>query len=109
MRSLRSTVVETLLDLMALPAPSGQEEPVLAWCRETWASLGATVEVTPIGNVLAHVPGNGSRILLQGHADEISFIVRSIDERGFVWLVDGQGSRRQFQNRYPVGHPALIL
>ncbi len=109
MRSLRSSVVETLLDLMALPAPSGQEEPVLAWCRETWASLGASVDVTPIGNVLAHVPGPGPRLLLQGHADEISFIVRAIDERGFVWLVDGQGSRRQFQNRYPVGHPALIL
>lgn len=109
MRSPHSSVVDTLLDLMALPAPSGQEEPVLAWCRDTWASLGATVEVSPIGNVLAHVPGNGPRLLLQGHADEISFIVRSIDERGFVWLVDGQGSRRQFQNRYPVGHSALIL
>jgi endoglucanase len=109
MSTLPESVVETLLELMALPAPSGQEEPVLAWCRDTWASLGAAVEFTPIGNVLAHVPGNGPRLLLQGHADEISFIVRAIDERGFVWLVDGQGSRRQFQNRYPVGQPALIL
>ena len=94
---------------MALPAPTGQEEPVLAWCRQRWAGLGAEVEVTPIGNVLAHAGGTGPRLLLQGHADEISFIVRSIDDRGFVWLADGQGSRRTFHDRYPVGQPALIL
>ncbi len=104
-----TSVVDTLLDLMALPAPSGQEEPVLAWCRKTWAALGAEVETSAIGNVYAHVGGTGPRVLLQGHADEISFVVRSIDERGFVWLADGQGSSRQFHSRYPVGQPALIL
>ena len=103
------SVVDTLLELMALPAPSGQEEPVLAWCRETWADLGAEVETTPIGNVYAHLGDTGPRVLLQGHADEISFIVRSIDERGFLWLSDGQGSNRQFHGRYPVGQPALVI
>lgn len=103
------SVVDTLLDLMALPAPSGQEEPVLAWCREAWTSLGAEVETTPIGNVYAHIGETGPRVLLQGHADEISFVVRNIDERGFLWLADGQGSSRQFHSRYPVGQPALIL
>lgn len=104
-----TSVVDTLLDLMALPAPSGQEEPVLAWCRETWANLGTEIETSPIGNVYAHLHGTGPRLLLQGHADEISFVVRSIDERGFLWLADGQGSSRQFHSRYPVGQPALIL
>lgn len=94
---------------MALPAPSGQEEPVLSWCRERWAALGAEVQATPVGNVVAHVGGTGPRLLLQGHADEISFIVRSIDTQGFVWLADGQGSNRAFHARYPVGQPALIL
>jgi putative aminopeptidase FrvX len=104
-----ASVVDTLLDLMALPGPSGQEEPVLAWCRETWTSLGADVSTSPIGNVYAHLAGPGPRLLLQGHADEISFVVRGIDERGFLWLADGQGSSRQFHSRYPVGQPALIL
>ena len=106
---LRDSVVDTLLDLMALPAPSGQEEPVLAWCRQTWSSLGADVTTSSIGNVYAHLAGPGPRLLLQGHADEISFIVRGIDERGFLWLADGQGSNRQFHSRYPVGHAALVL
>jgi putative aminopeptidase FrvX len=51
MPPLRDSVVDTLLDLMALPAPSGQEEPVLAWCRKTWETLGAEVTASPVGNV----------------------------------------------------------
>jgi putative aminopeptidase FrvX len=103
-------VVETLIELMEMPAPTGQEELVLAWCRDRWQQLGAEVRVSPIGNVLAHVPGNGPRLLLQGHADEIGFVVKSIDVNGFVWLDNGQGGGgRFFHDRYPVGQPALIL
>ncbi len=109
MTTAAPTPLDTLIDLMALPAPTGQEEPVLAWCRERWAALGAEVEATPIGNVVARVGGSGPRLLLQGHADEISFVVRSIDERGFVWVADGQAGNRAFHARYPVGQPALIL
>ncbi|MGH2550993.1 MAG: M42 family metallopeptidase [Thermomicrobiales bacterium] len=103
------TVLETLIELMELAAPTGQEEPVLAWCRDRWSSLGAEVEVQPIGNVLARIPGNGPKLLIQGHADEISFIVKSIDERGFVWLADGQAGSRVPHTRFPVGHPALVI
>lgn len=105
-----SRLIETLIELMELPGPTGQEEPVLAWCRNRWAQLGADVRVTPIGNVLAHVPGNGPKLLLQGHADEIGFVVKSIDGRGFVWLDNGQGGGgRFFHDRYPVGQPALVI
>ncbi|MER3487064.1 MAG: M42 family peptidase, partial [Chloroflexota bacterium] len=57
------TIMETLQELMELPGPTGQEEPVLRWCRERWASLGATITVTPVGNVLAHIGGDGPRLL----------------------------------------------
>lgn len=106
MTSHRSPTTDILLELMSLPAPSGQEEPVLAWCRHRWGALGAEVEVTPIGNVLAKIGEGGPRVLIQGHADEISFVVRSIDERGFLWLADGQGNSRTFHSRYPVGQPS---
>src|SRR5262249_37262590 len=105
-----SALIETLIELMELPGPTGQEEPVLAWCRHRWQQLGAEVRVTPIGNVLAHVPGAGPRLLLQGHADEIGFVVKSIDDKGFVWLDNAQaGGGRFVHDRYPVGQPALIL
>ncbi len=103
------TITETLIELMEMAAPTGQEEPVLAWCREKWAAAGAEVTTTPIGNVLAHIPGAGPKLLIQGHADEIGFVVKSIDERGYIWLADGQAGSRNFAERYPVGQPALIV
>jgi endoglucanase len=105
----RQQVVDTLAELMELPGPTGQEEPVLAWCRERWAALGAEVSSTPIGNVIARVPGNGPKLLIQGHADEIGFVVKSIDADGFVWLTDGQAGSRKTGQRFPVGQPALII
>lgn len=105
-----SSLIETLIELMELPGPTGQEEPVLAWCRDRWRQLGADVRVAPIGNVLAHVPGTGPRLLMQGHADEIGFVVKNIDGRGFIWLDNGQGGGgRFFHDRYPVGQPALVI
>jgi len=52
-------LTDTLVELMRIAAPTGQEEPVLAWCREKWAAAGAEVTITPIGNVLARIPGDG--------------------------------------------------
>lgn len=105
-----SDVIETMIELMELSGPTGQEEPVLSWCRRVWADLGAEVSTTPIGNVTARIAGNGPRMLLQGHADEISYVVKSIDQRGFVWLADGQaGGSRHLYHRHPVGQPALIV
>lgn len=105
-----NSIVDTLIELMEMTGPTGQEEPVLAWCRNRWSELGATVEVTPIGNVIARVSGSGPRLLLQGHADEIGFVVKSIDHNGFVWLDNAQaGGGRYFHDRYPVGQPALVV
>lgn len=103
------TVLDTLLELTKLPGPTGQEGRVLDWCRHRWTDLGAEVTVQPVGNVLARIPGNGPKLLIQGHADEIGCVVKSIDERGFVWLATAQGGQMNPQHRYPVGHPALIL
>jgi endoglucanase len=99
---------ETLRDLMELPGPSGQERAVLAWLRQRWAGQVERVWTTKVGNLLAHVGGRGPKLLLQGHADEIGFVVRSVDEQGFLWLASGQ-ARGDPRLRYPVGQPALVL
>jgi endoglucanase len=56
------------------------------------------------------VGGAGPSLLIQGHADEISYVVKSIDDRGFVWLADGQaGGSRSLHHRHPIGQPALVI
>ena len=99
---------ELLRELMELPGPTGQEHRVMAWLRQRWAGRAERVWRSKVGNLLAHVGGRGPTLLLQGHADEIGFVVRAIDERGFLWLASGQadGSPRL---RYPVGQPALVV
>jgi endoglucanase len=108
-RGVGGSVVDTLMNLMELAGPTGQEEPVLAWCRETWAALEAEVTVSPIGNVFARVKADGPRLLVEGHADEIGFVVKSIDRRGFLWLADAQSGSRAFHQRFFVGQSALIV
>ncbi|MGN6033485.1 MAG: M42 family metallopeptidase [Thermomicrobiales bacterium] len=103
------SVLDTLLELTALPGPTGQEGRVLDWCRDRWIALGAEVTVQKTGNVLARIPGDGPKLLIQGHADEIGCVVKSIDDRGFVWLATAQAGAMNPQHRYPVGQPALIL
>ncbi|MGI8483145.1 MAG: M42 family metallopeptidase, partial [Thermomicrobiales bacterium] len=102
-------ILDTLFELTSLPAPTGQEERVLAWCRDRWSRLGAEVKIQPVGNVLARIPGAGPKLLIQGHADEIGFVVKSIDDRGFVWLASAQVGPQHPHTRYPVGQPALVL
>ena len=98
----------TLRTLMELPGPTGQEQRVMAWLRERWTPRTERIWTTKVGNLLAHVGGRGPILLLQGHADEIGFVVKSIDANGFLWLASGQAGGEPAR-RYPVGQPALVL
>ena len=102
-------VFATLSELMAIPGPTGQEQAVMARLREDWGGRVERIWTTKVGNLLAHVGGKGPRLLIQGHADEIGFIVRSIDDDGFLWLASGQAGRLQPRLRYPVGQAALVI
>ena len=81
----------------------------MAWLRERWAPKTKRVWTAKVGNLLAHVGGQGPILLVQAHADEISFVVRSIDANGFIWIAGGQAGTANPTKRYPVGQPALVL
>jgi len=99
---------ELLRELMELPGPTGQEHRVMSWLTERWTGRAERVWRTKVGNLLAHVGGQGPKLLITGHTDEIGFVVRGIDEHGFLWLASGQAGG-QPRLRFPVGHPALVL
>lgn len=100
---------EIMRELMELPGPTGQEGPVMDWLRERWQGRVEELWTAKGGNLFARVGGSGPKLLVEGHADEIGFVVRSVDEQGFVWLAGGQASRGDIARRYPVGQPALIV
>lgn len=100
-------LVKTLTEL---PGPTGYEEPVQEWLQGRWSALGLSVERTRIGNVMAHLQGQGPRLLVGAHADEISFRVKSIDRQGFLWLTSGRGMAEQrAPEPVPLGHIAHVI
>jgi endoglucanase len=105
---------EIVREFTEWPAPIGHEEEFNRWLAERWRGHLESVRVDDLGNFLGRVGGQGPRVLLVAHSDEIGFAVRSIDDCGFIRLASGQRDplSRPFQRGpyfLPLGHPALVL
>ena len=98
-------------ELTELPGPVGQEGIVLDHVEAIWRELGATTERTRIGNVIAHGGGDGPRVLLIAHADELCYLVRAVHHDGFLWLANGQAWSRTTSVRewFTVGQRVTVL
>jgi endoglucanase len=97
---------ELLRTLCELPGPTGQEDAVTAWVARQWEGRGE-LSRTPVGNLFLRIPGPGPRVLLAAHADELSLIVRSITEDGFLRVLPGE--RDVFSFPYFLGQRFRIL
>ncbi len=66
--------------------PSGLEERIRAVIRAEVEGLADEVWVTPLGSLVAvrRSGGDGRRILVAAHMDEIGVMVSHIDEKGFL-------------------------
>ncbi|PSQ15083.1 endoglucanase [Halobacteriales archaeon QS_8_69_26] len=75
---------EFLEDLLTTPSPSGYE----ARGQRVWVdyveAFADDVRTDEYGNAIAVYEGGEPAVAVTGHADEIGFIVRKIDEEGFV-------------------------
>ena len=101
-------LVKTLTEL---PGPIGHEDAVQDWLEDAWKPYSDRIERTGVNNLVAHIGGNGPRLLLQAHSDEICLMVRSISPDGFIhiamWNADRLGRPPRWL--FPIGQPALIL
>ncbi len=97
--------------LTELPGPVGQEGPVLDAAERLWREAGAETTRTRTGSVIAHAGGSGPSLLLAAHADELCYLVRAIDEGGFLWLANGQGWERTTsqRNAFAIGQRVRVL
>jgi putative aminopeptidase FrvX len=98
-------VFELLKALCDLPGPSGAEERVQAFVAAAWREAGHEVRMTPLGNVVARVGGQGRRLLVAAHADEIAVVVQSVTPEGHCRLMAASGLAPA-ANRPP--NPALL-
>lgn len=103
-------IFQTIRDLTELPGPTGQEEPVRAWLRDAWRSRMETWTEDPVGNIVCKVGGQGRKVIIVAHMDELGFVVRFIHPNGFLFLDPGPGDRLSSPDRrYVIGHTAHVL
>ena len=105
---------EILKRYCEIPGPGGREERVHAEALARWRPKVHEAWLTPVGNALAHVGGQGPRLLLLGHGDEIGFALKYIAEDGFLYFTTGQRESRghpDWRGMYctPIGQPALVV
>ena len=81
MKTFKADLLGRLIEAPGLP---GREEQMAELIR---ASLSDHVEecgLDPLGNLVAHIPGKGKRVMLVAHMDEVGLIVQRILPKGYL-------------------------
>lgn len=79
-------VVTLLQELSAAPAPSGFERPVRDILNREFQAAGLRVSKDGMGSIIGVLPGpgDGPRIMLAAHMDEVGAMVRFVTPEGMV-------------------------
>jgi endoglucanase len=72
--------------LCQAPGIGGREQAIREVTRAELAPLVDETRIDALGNLIATRNGSGPRIMIAAHIDEIGFIVRYIDDDGFIRL-----------------------
>lgn len=77
---------ELIRKLVQTHSPSGCEEQIRAVIRAEVESFADELGVDPLGSLVVHKQGSGEgkRIILAAHMDEIGVMVTFVDEKGFA-------------------------
>ncbi|HTE83330.1 MAG TPA: M20/M25/M40 family metallo-hydrolase [Dehalococcoidia bacterium] len=67
----RERALGTLLELIAMDSPSGQEDAIAAEIERRLRALGAETQQDAYGNVIGRLAGRGAPLLLSAHMDTV--------------------------------------
>lgn len=83
---MEASRVAFLKQLLSTPGPSGDEAAAARVWREEAGRFADSVRADVAGNSFAALEGDGPRVLLAGHIDEIGLMVTYIDEAGYLFF-----------------------
>lgn len=86
MYNMTTELKDILYGLLQTSSPSGYEEQAVNLFAKFIAPYVNEIYTDVMGNCIAHKKGNGKKILLMAHADEIGLIISHIDEKGFLYF-----------------------
>ena len=108
---MTSELFTLIKELTELSGPVGQEADVVDYVEPMWQAAGAETSRTKIGNIVARAGGQGRKLLLAAHADELCYLVRAITPGGFLLLANGQSWERttSVRNWFTIGQHVRVL
>ncbi len=81
-------MMNTLREFMLTPAPSGYESEMAYKMADTLQAYCQDVKIDRVGNVIAKIEGTDGkhmpRMMVFGHMDQLGFIVRRIENDGYI-------------------------
>lgn len=84
---MREESLAFLKSLVETGAPSGYEQPVQSLFSDYVRPYADSVRVDVLGNAIAtRNPEGQPRVMLAGHADEIGFLVRHVNDEGYLYF-----------------------
>ncbi len=88
-------LLKKLSEVAGIP---GWEDRVREVVQQALKGLVDEVRTDALGNLIAHKSGNGPRVMVAAHMDEIGFYVKHVDQKGFLRVqnVGGFDTRNLF-------------
>ncbi len=83
---MRDTIKNNMMDLMLIPGLSGHEDRVRRSLKQRLSEIDIKSTSDRLGNLHTHFPGNGPRVMLFTHMDQLGFVVRKIEANGLLRL-----------------------
>ena len=65
-------------------SPSGREKKICEMIMDEIKDFADEITIDPLGNLIARKIGNGKKILITAHMDQIGLIITHVDEKGFL-------------------------
>ncbi len=75
---------QLLNDLTSIYSPSSNEDRIREFIENEIKDYVDEVEVDALGNLIARKKGNGKKIMLAAHMDQIGLMITAIDKKGFL-------------------------
>ncbi|MCF6465133.1 M42 family metallopeptidase [Clostridium sp. Cult2] len=75
---------QLLRELVSVYGPSGNENIIRDYIKKEIGDYVDEINVDDLGNLIARKKGNGKKVMIAAHMDQIGFMITDIDDKGFL-------------------------